>query len=464
MTKQNRPEVTAIPMPCVRVDVVEAGSHPRRARVACEIGGDITFSTTHLESYCLARWEPIIFDALVVSAAVEFCDRIQRRHAQHWGRAIELRIPVHDPAHWNTEGVSLTLKDALDFLTGDCWEIAFVARRKPAHVPHQFPFDIPGSSRAVIPFSEGLDSRAVAGLMHREMGDELIRVRLGTKEFQPIADASGMKQPFTSVPYRVKPKKREFVESSARSRGFKFSMVSGIAAYLVKANRIIITESGQGALGPALVPVGQAYEDYRNHPLFTDRMERFLKALFGHELRFDFPRLWHTKGETLAAFVKDCTDGASWKTTWSCWQQNRHSSVSGRKRQCGACAACLLRRLSVHAAGLTEPSETYIWENLSAKTFEGGAAPAFDRITKAQREYAIAGTLHLDHLAALQRSPANKGTLGLAISQLSQSRTMPEAAIHASLTRLLNKHESEWMQFLEVLGPDSFVANWAARP
>lgn len=463
MTPSNHEEAGSAG-PCVRVDVVEAGSRPRRGRLACEIDGDLTFSTSHLESYCLAQWKPVVFDALVVAAAVEFCDRIQRRHAQHWGRDIELRIPVHDLDRWNARAVSLALKDTLDFLTGDRWLISFVPRQMPAYVPHQFPFDIPDESCAVIPFSEGLDSRAVAGLMHREMGDKLIRVRLGTKEFLPVPGASGMKQPFTSVPYRVKPKRGEFVESSARSRGFKFSMVSGIAAYMIKADRIIVTESGQGSLGPALVPVGQAYEDYRNHPLFTDRMESFLKALFGHDVRFEFPRLWHTKGETLAAFVRDCTDGASWKTSWSCWQQNRHSSVAGRKRQCGVCAACFLRRLSVHAAGLTEAPETYVWENLSAPTFESGAAPAFDRITKSQREYAIAGTLHLDHLAMLRRSKTNKGTLDLAVSQLSRSRALPEADVRTSLDRLLAQHESEWMRFLEALGPDSFVANWAARP
>ena len=84
----------------------------------------------------------------------------------------------------------------------------------------------------------------------------------------------------------------------------------------------------------------------------------------------------------------------SWNTTWSCWQQNRHSSVAGRKRQCGVCAACFLRRLSVHAAGLEEVPETYVWENLSARSFEAGAASAFSRITTAHREYAIAGALH----------------------------------------------------------------------
>jgi len=451
-------------VPSLRVDVVETGQRPRRGRTPCEIGGDLTFTTERLESYCLAQWEPVIFDALVVAAAVEFCDRMQRRKTQHWGRIFELCIPVHDPDRWRAAAVSTSLKDALEFLTGDRWEMSFVSRKAPAYVPHQFPFDLSSDAQAVIPFSEGLDSRAVAGLMHREMRDGLIRVRLGTKEFLPGTGASDVKQPFTSIPYRVKPKTGVFRESSARSRGFKFSLISGIAAYLVKAKRIIVTESGQGSLGPVLVAVGQGYEDYRSYPPFMDRMVVFLQALFNYRVQFEFPRLWYTKGETLAAFVRACTDDGAWSTTWSCWQQNRQSSVDGHRRQCGICAACMLRRLSVHAAGLSEAPETYVWENLSAQTFEGGAAPGFAHTTKALREYAIAGTHHLDHLATLQKSPMNKGMIDLTISQLSRSRALPEDTVRASLNRLLNQHESEWMSFLDSLGPEAFVMNWVVRP
>ncbi len=77
------------------------------------------------------------------------------------------------------------------------------------------------------------------------------------------------------------PSERRFVESSARSRGFKFAVLSGLAAYLAKANKVFVPESGQGALGPAIVTVGQAYEDFRNHPRFTKKMSAFLKALLG---------------------------------------------------------------------------------------------------------------------------------------------------------------------------------------
>ena len=310
-------------LPQVRVDVVEQVSHARRGRNACVIGGDIAFTTSHLESYCLAEWEPVIFDALVVTAAIEFCDRTRRRHAHSWARDIELRIAVHEPDRWKDPAVSKALHEAVGFLTGDVWSITFTARRKPVVKPQQFAFDIPRETCAVIPFSEGLDSRAVAGLMHNQLGDRLIRVRLGSKRFDVETLPSAQKQPFTSVPYRVQPRELENVESSARSRGFKFAMVSGLAAYVIKANRIIVPESGQGSLAPVLVPVGQMYEDYRNHPLFTDRMERFLGALFRHGVLFEFPQLWHTKGETLARFVKECKDGSAWTQTWSCWQQNR---------------------------------------------------------------------------------------------------------------------------------------------
>ena len=99
---------------------------------------------------------------------------------------------------------------------------------------------------------------------------------------------------------------RRSVESSGRSRGFKFALLSGVAAYLSGTKQVIVPESGQGALGPSLIPVGQEYEDYRNHPLFTHRMTVFLSALLDHKVRYTHPRLWHTKAETLAEFVANC--------------------------------------------------------------------------------------------------------------------------------------------------------------
>src|SRR5258708_6379506 len=106
-------------------------------------------------------------------------------------------------------------------------------------------------------------------------------------------------------------------------------------------------------------------------------MERYLHALLGHQAKFVFPRLWHTKAETLRAFVETCPDGGMWESTRSCWQGSRQVSVNGSRRQCGICAACMLRRQSVHAAGLSEKKNTYVWENLNAEKFEEGIAKGF---------------------------------------------------------------------------------------
>ena len=275
----------------LQVDVHEPGVRTRPRRASCKIGQEVKFSTEELSSYFFAKWNPLVFDALLVAAAVEFCDRSLHRTVHHWAREFQLRIPVHSPRHWTSSNVHSTLVEALCFLTGDRWNIEFVARKRNQPPPAQSTFELPSDVRAVVPFSEGMDSRAVAGLMSKKIGvQHLVRVRLGSKTTDARSRAR-YGQPFAAIPYEVH-EARRFAESSARSRGFKFATISGLGAYLAKTATVIVPESGQGALGPSLVPVGQTYEDYRNHPVFLEKMERYLLALLGHKVSYEFPRLW----------------------------------------------------------------------------------------------------------------------------------------------------------------------------
>lgn len=443
-------------LPTTRLDVFDTGERPRRGWRACEIGQEITFDTAGLECYCWSNREPVIFDALLLAAAVDFCDRLARRPALGWGREFELRLPVHEPERW-AGGVMERLVDALSFLTGDRWQIHFRPRKSQIGAPNQRNFDVPNPTSPILPFSEGLDSMIVSSLVEYQRKVELTRVRLGSDNGQR---ATGSRKPFAAVPYRVGSPRYRFAESTARSRGFKFAMLSGIASYLSKSAEIIVPESGQGALGPALVPVGQTYEDYRSHPRFTLKMEGFLNALFGHRVRFSFPRLWYTKGETLKEYL---SNGGAWVKTRSCWQQSRQVSVKGDFRQCGVCAACMLRRLSVHAAGLMETPDTYVWEHLGAQTFEQGAATGFDKITPALREYAIAGTLHMDHLAALPYSSLHAAPLRRNAFQIASALELPLQDTEEKLRRMLSQHAAEWKGFIASLGTNSFIINWIDR-
>ena len=451
-------------VPKRRVDVVEEGRSAGRGRIRCAIHEHLQFDSDGIETYCLAGWNATVYDAFVIGAAVQFCDHTMRRPSAGWSRDIALRVPVHDLHHWQSTVVSEALHDALSFLTGDRWRIDFVRRTRHFEPERQQRFDLPRSC-VVMPFSDGLDSYLMAGLLQREHGYALVRVRLGAKASPRNRDRNSPPRAFAAMPWRVSCGRSGSVETSARSRGFRFALLSGIAAFLCNSRRIVLPESGQGALGPSLVPVGQAPADVRNHPLFMTRMERLVRALFGHEVHYELPQLWRTKGQTLSAFFESHPDDADWMGTRSCWQGARQASVSGRRRQCGVCAACLLRRMSVHAAGRSEAPETYVWEDLSAARFEDGAARAFKnrKPRGALHEYAIAGVLHLDHLANLQRSPVDAATLKKQSFLLSRSLGRREQNTQMKLQNMLRRHEEEWREFVESLRLRSFVTQWIAR-
>ena len=441
-------------IPEKRIDVVESGRRAREEHVPLNLTQDVKFSTEALQTYATDR-EPVIYDAMVVAAAIEFGDMIVRRPSQGWPRRISLQIPVHDPDRWTASDVSETLRDTIEFLTGDYWPISFIRRSSDAPASSQRNLKLPVETEAVIAYSDGMDSCAVAGIIAASPDNKLVRVRVGSKKWDNLKNANG-RQPFTMVPYNVRCERRK--ESSARSRGFKFALISALAAYLIDVEKIVMPESGQGIFGPVLATVGHAYPDYRNHPFFTTRMQKFIEALLGKRLHYVFPRIWSTKGETLREFASLCDD-SSWGTTKSCWRDNRWSSVKGKYRQCGVCAACMLRRVAVHAAGQTEPVDTYVTIDMDATTLEDAVDPDFTRMTRAFREYAIAGSLHLKHLAGISKEDdalvTRHAMLLAPVLGLSNEKSREQ------LSALLTRHAQEWKNYMGSLEQDSFVRQWA---
>ncbi|MFM2045172.1 MAG: hypothetical protein RLY86_3748 [Pseudomonadota bacterium] len=439
----------------ILIDVLDDGMLVRPGAALARIGETIQLSTAALEAFFFAGWRSDLFDLLVVAGAIEFSDVTRLRPSSQWCRCFDVRISVHDPAAWNRPEILDALASAVGFLTGDVWRFEFIGRRLPVAPVREQALPFPSSIRLIMPYSDGLDSRAVAALFEPSEGQNLVRVRLGASGSDQ-KNLSRRRRPFTRVPYRINVSKRERRESSARSRGFKFAVVTGIAALLADAKRIIVTESGQGALGPTLTVSAHAYPDYRVHPSFARRIEHLFNVLFGRSARYEFPRLWNTKGETIAAAAA-LSASFDWSNTRSCWQQSRQVTVNGKRRQCGVCAACMLRRMSMHAAGLNEPEHTYVWSDLSAAEFRNGAAPGFSLFTDALKEYAVAGVLHLDHLAALGVSDLHSRTLSRASRELASALGEEENHVKANLQSLLRRHREEWMSFLQSLGPSSFV-------
>jgi hypothetical protein len=125
----------------------------------------------------------------------------------------------------------------------------------------------------------------------------------------------------------------------------------------------------------------------------------------------------------------------------------------------------MLRRMSVHAAGASESQDQYVWEHLNVSSLEKGATKDFapERIGDAMREYAIAGTLHLDHLAALRKAGSNPSPLEVPALHVSRALGIERAEVRRRLERLIAHHAQEWSEFIVSLGDKSFIAHWAVE-
>lgn len=442
-----------------RVDAIEIGEAPREGARVATLDQTITLSIEGLNDFFFADWRCDLIDLLVIAAAVEYCDLSVRRPAWGWARSFDLLVAVHEEAKWNSPLIRSALEEALAFLTGDRWNVSFIKRRDSVVkiTPRRLELDTPDT--VIMPYSDGLDSRAVAAIIEDEEKGGLVRVRLGSKGVDS-AKVPRKKRRFASVPFDVRLGKRQRVESSARSRGFKFAVITGIAAQLAGVDRIVVTESGQGALGPILASSGQSYPDYRVHPAFTRRIERLFQALTGKAPTYEYPRIWNTKGETLA-LANALPNPPAWHNTRSCWQDSRRVSFDGERRQCGVCAACMLRRMSIHHAGIEEPASRYICEDLGAAEMEKGAVVGFAGMSSAFRDYALAGILHLDHLAALARSALHQRTVLRVARETAEALGIEMAEGERALTGLIERHRAEWLDFLVSLGSRSFVARVA---
>ncbi|MFX4520392.1 hypothetical protein ABTA72_19595, partial [Acinetobacter baumannii] len=82
---------------------------------------------------------------------------------------------------------------------------------------------------------------------------------------------------------------------------------------------------------------------------------------------------------------------------------------------------------------------------------------------KVQRDYAIAGTLHLDHLAALKRSANNAYGLKTSATLLGKALKISFSDAESNLDRMLTQHQKEWKAYMEYLGPASFVHQWTEQ-
>ena len=438
---------------------------PRRAKhgeTVCEIGRDVEFEAEALEAFCFQKIADREEELVLLAGVVAFADRATRRlAASGWRRSFRITMPVCDPVFWSKPEICNPLKEALRFLSGDSWSFEFVERRGRIPELKQDELDLGGGRFVVIPFSNGLDSFAQSQLLKLN-GSSATPIRLtawnrslaGNRDW--ISDADGTRYRRVSVPVKVGADTH--AEQSFRTRSFIFNVLAGLASYLSDAESVIIPEAGQGALGPSIVPLGAESPHRGSHPGFTRRMAEFFVAFWKKEIRIEHPQLWRTKGEVLALLK---TNGllTGWTSTRSC---SRDQRVIRTERHvllhCGICSGCLLRRLSVSSADLSEAPSSYLWSDLGAPSLDDALSCDARRGTTANDyDIAVHSVLAMEELARKAGRSTEDPALQSTIFDAFGDNSSEQANGLTQLNRLLSAHEKEWTEFKEKLGAASWI-------
>jgi 7-cyano-7-deazaguanine synthase in queuosine biosynthesis len=373
-------------------------------------------------------WSALGLDLVEVATAVLLADRLVRR-TRGGPRSMTLRLGVRRPKAWR-EAEPL-LQHALADLTGD--HFAFVFRQGPVREPPPHEHKPLCLDRVAL-FSGGLDSGAGAAFLAQEPRETgfVTQYSSGIRSHEALlrdiieryapgrraAHASFFIQPSGSLARRMH-------ENTRRSRSFLFVSLALATAYGASAREVCVCENGPLALN---LPLSAAMTPTRHaHGQFLLNMERLAGGLFGVPIHVGNPFELMTKGEMTRVFR---THAELALRTRSCWYQQFSGRGAGYGRgHCGHCLPCLVRRVSLEAAGISIPRDHF--------DVDAAALAGRQRLSKEQARLVTPLRLLLNFAERVQRCRTWKDFV----------RAFPEAIEHLP-THHREMDSEEWFRGL----------------
>lgn len=316
-------------------------------------------------------------ELLILAAHVQAADtRISRSIGSQdsWTREISLVIPVTSDVHrW--ERVSTILTRALDFLTGDLWDIQFRASSyDKALVKEQAPLQTQ-AFESISLFSGGLDS-LIGAIDLLEQKKNILFVSHASDGATSAAQYElfdSLKKQYEHLNIeRIRlwmsfPK--DLVEGSQpemtmRSRSFLFFAL-GVAAGTGLENqfKLLVPENGLIALNVPLDPlrVG-SHSTHTTHPFYMARWNELLVEL-GIDGKLINPYWNKTKGEMVSACTNNQVLSNLIPTSLSCSSPSKGRWSGKSSEHCGYCVPCIIRRAAIKASSI-EDKTSYSLDSL----------------------------------------------------------------------------------------------------
>ncbi len=335
---------------------------------------------TELQQHLPAPLSPLARDFVDVATGIFLADiTVPRGRNEQWVRDIELCLVVRELDFWQANaGLLIGL---VQRLTGDNFTLAFLPRtdetEEPAVDEHPANFE----PDCVSLLSGGVDSLAGAAmLLEARRRPHLILHYSGNPTVRQAQDSvvtmlrnNWPASHVTSVVYAAPDTSRdealsfpepECREDSRRVRSLLFMVLAAVSAATAGLEEIYLPENG---ILTAALPLTRArigsFSTRSTDPGVIAQFNRLCEQA-GWSCRVQNPFIYQTKAELIRDFLRPVLSPLDIQKAVSCW-------MTGRKhRQCGGCIPCLLRRLSMLAAGL--PDEAYMMDILGDPLVHSG--------------------------------------------------------------------------------------------
>ena len=330
------------PAPIARTDGVSFSlfSAPEQRGVG-RVGANIPRDLRREGVYPSTRAWDFLALSLSVAAADSGCLRSQSPDG--WTRSIQLEVAVREPDVWNAQARSLDT--ALQFLTGDIWELTFVpGGMAPPRARRQTGRCLDGDCTCLL--SGGVDSLvgAIDAVAAGRRPVLVSHISQGDAERQRrFAKRLGANLSHFQLNHAAKPPGK--AERSQRARSIAFIAYGVLASSVLPLYsrgdvvELLIPENGFISLNIPLTPLRLGTLSTRTtHPLFIGQMQNILDDL-ELNVRLSNPYQFKTKGEML----HECEDQSLLRElafdSTSCGRFMRFGY-----QHCGRCFPCLVRR------------------------------------------------------------------------------------------------------------------------
>lgn len=322
-----------------------------------------------LQSRQIAGMPSEIADLVDLAIAIYTSDRLCYRPAKSRVCYLHVELPLRNPRVFASR-VSDQLEELLYWSTGDHWTFEFVKRKaasRPAERQTSLPF--PAERMEVSLWSGGVD--AFAGACNRMLekrtdrpfalfgtgGNDFIfgvqrRVKHALVEHFPDRDVA-----LYQLPFRLSGSGEISKNSKMRARGMCFLMLGAACAQLLGSNILNVYENGVGAINLPYRASQIGIAHARSvHPLTLSRISSLVSSICEESFSVQNPFVLNTKAQMCRSLKEyGCADVIG--QTVSCDGLHRQKPL-----QCGYCSSCLLRRQSLEAADINDPTEYVITE------------------------------------------------------------------------------------------------------